>query len=86
MVKENHRYFIYILESLKNSNYYIGCTTSLARRLEYHNKGLSLKEARARETCLKRWKNRDRLESLINKKGTQISYNITRHPDTLCRN
>ncbi|HVZ58202.1 MAG TPA: GIY-YIG nuclease family protein [Patescibacteria group bacterium] len=33
--------FVYILQSLNNSRYYIGSTTNLARRLEEHNAGKS---------------------------------------------
>ena len=31
---------VYILRSLKNGRFYIGSTSDLYRRLEYHNKGL----------------------------------------------
>jgi len=32
-------YYVYILESLKNSRYYIGSTNNIQRRLEEHNAG-----------------------------------------------
>ena len=34
-------FYTYILESLKDSAYYIGYTSNLKRRLEEHQKGLS---------------------------------------------
>ncbi|MFA6047453.1 MAG: GIY-YIG nuclease family protein [Parcubacteria group bacterium] len=34
-------YYTYILESLKNSELYIGYTTDLKRRFEEHNSGIS---------------------------------------------
>lgn len=34
-------YYVYILESLKDGNRYIGFTTDLKKRLEAHQKGLS---------------------------------------------
>ena len=34
-------FYIYVLESSKDSNFYIGYTKNLRRRLEEHNKGLS---------------------------------------------
>ncbi|MBI5044453.1 MAG: GIY-YIG nuclease family protein [Candidatus Levybacteria bacterium] len=33
--------FVYILQSLTNSRYYIGSTTNLSRRLNEHNSGKS---------------------------------------------
>ena len=30
---------IYVLKSLKDNNFYIGCTSDLEKRLNYHNKG-----------------------------------------------
>ncbi|OGY59145.1 MAG: hypothetical protein A3B23_00495 [Candidatus Colwellbacteria bacterium RIFCSPLOWO2_01_FULL_48_10] len=32
-------YFIYILESLKDSNHYVGLTSDVDKRLKYHNSG-----------------------------------------------
>ncbi|MBI4713149.1 MAG: GIY-YIG nuclease family protein [Planctomycetes bacterium] len=37
-----NKYFIYILESIKDNRYYIGSTADIPKRLEYHNKGLSI--------------------------------------------
>ncbi|HLD61746.1 MAG TPA: GIY-YIG nuclease family protein [Patescibacteria group bacterium] len=37
----NTFFFVYILESLKDKERYIGYTTNLKRRLEEHKKGLS---------------------------------------------
>jgi len=34
-------YFVYVLRSLKDFNYYIGYTSDLDRRLSEHNEGLS---------------------------------------------
>ncbi len=34
-------YWVYILKSLKNNQYYIGCTNNLVRRLNEHNKRFS---------------------------------------------
>lgn len=34
-------YLVYILKSLSNNQYYIGCTDNITRRLNEHNKGLS---------------------------------------------
>ena len=34
-------YYVYVLESLKDSNRYIGYTKNLKKRIEEHNKGLS---------------------------------------------
>ncbi len=34
-------YYVYLLESLKDSKCYIGYTNDLKRRIEEHNKGLS---------------------------------------------
>lgn len=33
------KYFVYILQSLKDKRFYIGCTTDLEKRLIYHNNG-----------------------------------------------
>ena len=33
--------YVYILQSLRNAQFYIGQTNSLERRLEEHNKGMS---------------------------------------------
>lgn len=33
------KYFVYILQSLKDKKFYIGCTTNLEKRLQYHNTG-----------------------------------------------
>ncbi|MDD5043656.1 MAG: GIY-YIG nuclease family protein [Patescibacteria group bacterium] len=45
-------HFVYILQSLKDSRYYIGSTNDLSRRLEEHNSGKrkSLKFRRPLET------------------------------------
>ncbi len=32
-------YYIYILKSLKDLGYYVGMTSDISGRLEYHNKG-----------------------------------------------
>ncbi|MEK7572478.1 MAG: GIY-YIG nuclease family protein [Patescibacteria group bacterium] len=32
-------HIVYVLKSLKDKNLYIGCTSNLNRRIEYHNKG-----------------------------------------------
>ena len=32
-------YFVYILKSLKDQRYYIGSTSDVIKRLEYHNAG-----------------------------------------------
>ncbi len=34
-------FYVYVLESLKDKNRYIGYTNNLTRRIEEHNKGLS---------------------------------------------
>lgn len=34
-------YFVYVLKSLKDSNYYIGYTSDLKRRLKEHREGIS---------------------------------------------
>lgn len=34
-------YFVYVLRSLKDFNYYIGYTSDLDRRLNEHNEGIS---------------------------------------------
>lgn len=34
-------YYNYVLQSIKNGNLYIGCTSDLRRRLREHNKGLN---------------------------------------------
>lgn len=34
-------YYVYVLESLKDGDLYIGYTSNLKRRIEEHNKGLS---------------------------------------------
>jgi putative endonuclease len=34
-------YYVYILESLKNNSYYIGCTNNTENRLRQHNAGKS---------------------------------------------
>ena len=34
-------YFVYIIESKKDSSFYIGYTSDLVKRLENHNSGLS---------------------------------------------
>ncbi|MBN2087032.1 GIY-YIG nuclease family protein [Candidatus Peregrinibacteria bacterium] len=33
------KYFVYIIESLKDQSYYIGYTQGLDKRLAYHNEG-----------------------------------------------
>ena len=33
------RYFVYILQSLKDKKFYIGCTSDLQKRIAYHNAG-----------------------------------------------
>ena len=33
------KYFVYILQSLKDNKYYIGYTTDVYKRLEFHNSG-----------------------------------------------
>ena len=33
-------YFVYILQSLKDQNYYIGSTANVAARVKFHNSGL----------------------------------------------
>ena len=35
-------FYVYVLESLKDKKRYVGYTTNLKRRIEEHNKGLSL--------------------------------------------
>ncbi|PIS15675.1 GIY-YIG nuclease superfamily protein [Candidatus Roizmanbacteria bacterium CG09_land_8_20_14_0_10_41_9] len=32
-------YYVYILESLRNGKYYVGCTDNIQRRLKEHNSG-----------------------------------------------
>lgn len=34
-------HYVYIIESLKNNNLYIGYTTNLRKRLQEHNRGLN---------------------------------------------
>jgi putative endonuclease len=33
-------FYIYVLQSLKDNNYYVGYTANIQRRLEEHNKGM----------------------------------------------
>ncbi len=33
--------YVYILRSIRDGNYYVGCTNDLPRRLREHNSGLS---------------------------------------------
>ena len=33
------KYYVYILQSLKDHKFYIGCTSNLEKRLQYHNDG-----------------------------------------------
>lgn len=33
-------YYVYILKSLKDGKYYIGCTSDVEARLQFHNSGL----------------------------------------------
>lgn len=33
------KYFVYILRSLKDGKYYVGLTSNIEKRLEYHNSG-----------------------------------------------
>ena len=44
-------YFVYVLRSLKDRGFYIGCTTNIEQRLTDHNNGktLSLKSRRPLE-------------------------------------
>ena len=44
-------FFVYILKSFKDGQYYIGCTSNLQKRLQEHNAGktLSLKNRRPLE-------------------------------------
>ncbi|HWJ92022.1 MAG TPA: GIY-YIG nuclease family protein [Flavisolibacter sp.] len=37
-------YYVYILKSLKDGKFYIGCTTDVEARLRFHNGGLQRKE------------------------------------------
>ena len=39
-------FYVYILESIKNSELYIGYTDSLKKRIEKHNQGLNSSTAR----------------------------------------
>ncbi len=41
-------FYVYVLRSLKNGRYYIGCTNNIERRLHEHNTGKS------KYTCLTR--------------------------------
>ena len=34
-------YYLYILKSVKDNKYYIGSTSNIEKRMEYHNKGYS---------------------------------------------
>lgn len=34
-------YYVYLLQSLKNKSFYIGCTSDLKNRFKFHNQGLS---------------------------------------------
>ncbi len=34
-------FYVYVLRSLKNSRFYIGCTNNLIRRFKEHNEGKS---------------------------------------------
>lgn len=34
-------YYVYILKSLRDNTFYIGCTENINRRINEHNKGLS---------------------------------------------
>ena len=35
-------WYVYVLQSLKDKNFYTGCTNNLRKRLEEHNRGLVL--------------------------------------------
>jgi len=35
------KYFVYIIESLKDGSYYVGSTQDLSERMERHNQGRS---------------------------------------------
>ena len=35
------QHYVYVLKSLKNGKYYIGCTNNIDRRLSEHNSGYS---------------------------------------------
>ena len=34
-------YYVYVLQSLKNNDLYVGCTNDLRKRLQEHNRGLN---------------------------------------------
>jgi len=34
-------FYVYVLRSLKNNRFYIGCTNNLSRRIKEHNEGKS---------------------------------------------
>ncbi len=64
-------YYVYILESDKDSTYYIGCTNSIERRLIEHNKGLS-KYTKTNKPWILRYKERYNTLPEARKRENQI--------------
>jgi putative endonuclease len=70
--------YLYILQSLRNGSYYVGCSADPGKRLEQHNKG------RVVATKYKRpWEIRFTQQLESSKKAKQIEYNLKRRKSRL---
>lgn len=64
-------YYVYVIESIKDGKFYIGCTSNVDRRLKEHNKGLSKYTKNFRPWMLKYTESFDEL-SLARRREKQL--------------
>ncbi len=76
-------FFVYILKSLKDKGYYVGLTSKLVNRLDYHNKGY-VRSTKARkpfellysEEFVTRTEAREREKYLKSYEGSKVKLSI----------
>jgi putative endonuclease len=76
-------YVVYIIQSLKDGRYYVGSTSDLKKRLEYHNAGRTRYTKKYQPWVLKYFEEYETISEAVGReRNLKEQKNIKRFPET----